>query len=117
MEKESLEQILLDQYHLSLRLSKKMKKARKIMGEDHLLIEFQNLNEKRTQFFEQVIEDKTLLHKKQKKKKQKSIDILAKNPIHEAWRSALKITFISYRIFGNYILNLYKKDKNEKNNS
>ena len=95
-----LDEILLDQLTVARHLAKKMRKARKVMGPDPSLIAFQDGNEKRIQFFESMINDKTLLHKKHKRKKRtKSIDILARNPVIEWYKIAFMATTFSYKMF------------------
>lgn len=120
---EELDHILLEQLHIARRTSVKMKKARKIMGDDAALMYFQESNRKRIEYFEYMIQDKKLLLKKinkKKKKKQKNPDVLARNPLYEAWRSAFMITFLTYKTFADYMTNYwvsFKKDKNEKNDN
>ena len=47
---EDLDHILLDQLNVAKLLNRKMKKARKIMGDDPSLVYFQEANEKRIQY-------------------------------------------------------------------
>ena len=76
-----LDEILLEQLHVARHIAKKMRKARRVMGLDPTLLTLQEMNEKKIRFFEYMIEDKTLLHKKikRKKKKEKDPDILARS--------------------------------------
>ena len=69
------------------------------MGLDPALLTFQEMNEKRIQFFESMIEDKTLLHKKVKKKKRdKDPDILARSTAYEWYRNVMMVTNIGYKM-------------------
>lgn len=111
---EDLDHILLAQLHVARRLGSKMKKAKKVMGDDPLLIELQKRNEKRIQFLEDMIEDKNILHKKVKKKKKENPDVLARNPFYEAWRATFMITMLSYRTFTEYMTSYWKNNKKEE---
>lgn len=110
-----LDDILLDQLHSARKLRKKMKRAKKIMMNDPIVDVFLNLNEKKIEYFEYMIEDKTLLHKKEKKKKKnRDLDILARNPVYEWYRTLLYMTVFSYKAFRNSMLDymsLLKKGK------
>ena len=71
-----LDEILHEQLHVARRIAKKMRKARKVMGPDPVLLFCQEANEKKIQFFESMISANTHLHKKHKrKKKEKNPDI------------------------------------------
>lgn len=104
---EELEQILLDQYHVSKHIGKRMKRARKLMGDDPLLIQFQGLNEKRTMFFESMIQNKQLLKKKKRKIKKRHHDLLARHPLVEMYKYAWMTTCYGYNMmiesFRNYV--------------
>ena len=115
---EELEQILLDQYHVSKHIGKRMKRARSLMGDDPLLIQFQGLNEKRTMFFESMIQNKQLMKKKKRKIKKRHHDLLARHPLVEMYKYAWMTTCYGYNIviesFKGF-RNLYRKNNNEKN--
>ena len=86
------------------------------MGPDPTLLTLQEMNEKKIQFFEYMIQDKTLLHKKikVKKKKQKDPDILARGTAHEWYRNFMVITTIGYKMMIDSVqayMSLYKKGK------
>jgi hypothetical protein len=92
-----------------------MRKARRVMGPDPTLLTLQVLNEKRTQYIENMISDKTLLRKKfKRKKKEKDPDILARSTTHMWYRNILMITNIGYNImvdsFQAY-MSYFRKDK------
>lgn len=95
-----LDYLLLDQLHVARRLKHKMKKAKRVMGEDPTLLTLQDMNEKRIQYLEYMIEDKTLLHKKvkRKKNKEKDPDILARGTAYEWYRNIMVATNIGYRM-------------------
>ena len=88
------------------------------MGPDPTLLTFQEMNEKRVQFFEFMIEDKTLLHKKIKKKKRdKDPDILARSTSYEWYRNFMMVSTIGYKMMmesiQTYTSLFYKKKDKE----
>ena len=95
-----LDKILLEQLQIARHMKNKMKKAKKVMGDDSTLIELQERNEKRVEYLESMIEDKTLLHKKVKrqKKKEKDPDILARSTSYEWYRNIMIASNIGYRM-------------------
>jgi hypothetical protein len=110
-----LDEILHEQLHFARHLAKKMRKARKVMGPDPYLLSCQAANEKRTQFFETMISDKTLLQKKYKrKKKEKNPDILARSTSYEWYRNFMVVSNIGYKMmvdsFQAY-MSYFRKDK------
>ena len=110
-----LDEILHEQLHVARHLAKKMRKARKVMGPDPSLIAFQDGNEKRIQFFETMINDKTLLQKKRKKKKvSKDPDILARSTPYEWYRNFMIVSNIGYKMMIESVqayMSLFKKGK------
>ena len=72
MEPESqfgdLDHILLDQLHHAKRSKKAVKRVKKLCPNDPLVLVGDELIDKRIQFFESMISDKTLLRKKHKRK-------------------------------------------------
>ena len=110
-----LDEILLEQLHVARHIAKKMRKARKVMGPDPYLLSCQEANEKRIQFFENMIDDKTLINKKHKrKKKEKDPDILARSTSYEWYRNFMMASNIGYKMmidsFQAY-MSLFRKDK------
>lgn len=110
-----LDEILHEQLHVARHIAKKMRKARRVMGPDPILLFCQEQNEKKIQFFENMINDKTLLHKKHKrKKKQKEPDILARSTSYEWYRSFMIASNIGYKMmvdsFQAY-MSYFRKDK------
>jgi hypothetical protein len=113
-----LDEILHEQLHVARHLAKKMRKARKVMGPDPYLLSCQEMNEKRIQFFESMINDKTLLQKKHKRKKQENPDILARSTSYEWYRNFMMASNIGYKMmvdsFQAYMSYFYnKKGKQE----
>jgi hypothetical protein len=113
-----LDEILHEQLHVARHLAKKMRKARRVMGPDPTLLICQDMNEKRIQFFENMIDDKTLLQKKHKRKKQENPDILARSTSYEWYRNFMMASNIGYKImvdsFQAYMSYFYnKKGKQE----
>ena len=53
-----VDEILLEQLQVAKHLAKKMRKARKMMGPDPSLLTLQEMNEKKIQFLEAMVEDK-----------------------------------------------------------
>ena len=103
---QDLDHVLLDQYHVSKHLGIKMKKARKLMGDDPLLLKFQESNAKRTQFFADMIEDKSLLKKKKKKIKSKHHDLLSKHPLVDWYKYTMIVTMYGYNVMMSSIKNV-----------
>ena len=94
-----LDEILLEQLHTARYLAKKMRKARRVMGLDPTLLTLQVMNEKKIQFYETMINDKTLLNKKHKrKKKEKNPDILARSTSYEWYRNFMLASNIGYKM-------------------
>ena len=111
-----LDEILLEQLHVARHLQKKMRKARRVMGPDPTLLYCQEMNEKKIQFFEYMVQDKTLLHKKikRKKNKEKDPDILARSTSYEWYRNFMIASNIGYKMmmesFQTY-MSYFRKDK------
>lgn len=86
------------------------------MGPDPTLLTLQEMNEKKIRYFEYMIEDKTLLHKKikRKKKKDKDPDILARSTSYEWYRNFMIASNIGYKMmvesFQTY-MSYFRKDK------
>lgn len=87
---------------------------KKLMPFEPLLMLGEQMAEGRMQFFETMIQNKELLNKKHKKKKQKDPDILARNPVYEWYRNALYVTVFSYKMFMDSVsgyMSYFKKGK------
>ena len=110
-----LDEILLEQLHTARYIAKKMRKARRVMGLDPTLLALQVINDKRIQFYETMINDKTMLQKKQKRKKvSKDPDILARSTPYEWYRNFMIASNIGYKMmidsFQAY-MSLFKRGK------
>ena len=84
------------------------------MPTEPLLIQGEEMIDKKMQFLESMISDKTLLLKKHRKKKEKDQDILARNPVYEWYRQALYVTVFSYKMFSDSVshyMSYFKKGK------
>jgi len=111
---KDLDHILIDQLHSAKSRMKLYKRLRKVMRNEHLLYVGEEMTDKRIQFFESMIQDKTLLHKKHKRKKRKDLDILAKNPIYDWYKTIFMATTFSYKMFTDSVtqyISYFKKGK------
>lgn len=100
---EDLDHILLEQLHNARKSQKVIKTAKKLLPTDNLVLTGEELVEKRIKYLESMIQDKSLLRKKHKKKKSKDIDILAKNPVYDWYKSIFMATTFGYRIMSDSI--------------
>lgn len=98
-----LDHILLDQLHAAKKNKKIVKRAKKLLPTDPLVLTGEILIEKRIQFFESMISDKSLLLKKHKRKKQKDLDILAKNPVYDWYKTIFMATTFGYKMFADSV--------------
>ena len=85
------------------------------MGPDPTLLTLQVMNEKKIQFFETMINDKTLLQKKHKRKKvSKDPDILARSTPYEWYRNFMIASNIGYKMMADSVqayMSYFKKGK------
>ena len=112
-----LDEILLEQLHNSMRNRKHLKRVSKLLRNDPQVEKGKLYIEGRIKFFETMIEDKSLLKKRPKRKKVKESDLLAKNPVYEWYRTLTYITLFSYKAFvesATSYMSYFKKDNNEK---
>lgn len=72
MEEETLDQILLEQLHAAKNGHKLIKRLKKLIKNDPGVDALQHQNKIRIEFFENMIQDKSLLVKKIKKKHKQS---------------------------------------------
>ena len=73
--------------------------------------------ENKIKFFENMIEDKELIKKKMKRKKQCDPDIFARSPIYTWYRDTIILTNIGYKFFidiAQSYISLYTGKKKEK---
>lgn len=111
---DELDHILLDQLHAAKRSKRVIRRAKKLLPTDSLVHVGEILVDKRIEFFEGMIADKTLLHKKHRKKKTKDIDILAKNPVYDWYKAIFMVTTFSYRMITDSVfqyMSYFKKGK------
>jgi len=112
---DELDLILLEQLHQSRRNKKTIKRVRKLLKNDPAIDKGEEYIDGRITFFETMIQNKSLLSKKQKKKKRnKDPDILARNPFYEAYRQALYVTVFGYKMFTDSVsgyMSYFKKGK------
>ena len=112
---DELDLILLEQLHQSRRNKKTIKRVKKLLKDDPAVDKGEEYIDNRIAFFESMIQNKSLLSKKQKKKKRnKDPDILARNPFYEAYRQALYVTVFGYKMFTDSVsgyMSYFKKGK------
>jgi len=114
MEEETLDQILLEQLHAAKNGHKLIKRLKKLIKNDPGVEALHHQNKIRIEFFENMIQDKSLLIKKLKKKKQKQSDLLARNPFYEAYRLTIFATLYGYNVLSQSIKNyttFFRKEK------
>jgi hypothetical protein len=112
-----LDEILLEQLHNSMRNRKHLKRVSRLLKNDPVVEKGKLYIEGRIKFFETMIEDKSLLNEKPKRKKVRESDLLAKNPVYEWYRTVMYITLFSYKTFvesATSYMSYFKKDNNEK---
>lgn len=112
---DELDLILLEQLQQSRRNKKTLKRVRKLLRIDPAIDKGEEYVDGRIAFFETMIQNKSLLHKKQKKKKRnKDPDILARNPVYEMYRQALYVTVFGYKMLTDSVsgyMSYFKKGK------
>ena len=111
---DELDLILLEQLQQCRKNKKTIKRVRKLLKNDPVVDKGEEYIDNRITFFETMIQDKTLLHKKHKKKKGKDPDILARNPVYDMYRQALYVTVFSYKMLSDSVSNYmsyFKKGK------
>ena len=115
MEEETLDQILLEQLHAAKNGHKLIKILKKLIKNDPGIDALQHQNKIRIEFFENMIQDKSLLVKKLKKKKHKQSDLLSRNPVYEAYRLTVFISIYGLNLLTQTIKNYtYTFKKNDK---
>lgn len=118
MEEKDLDHILLDQLHAAKKSKKTVQKLKSMYKNDPELINGEKRIDKRIKFFEDMIQDKSILKKKLPKKKQKENDFLYKNIWVEAYKYTAFVSFYGYNVLSEYVKNYYsyfKRSNNEKN--
>lgn len=105
---DELDSILLEQLQIVRKSKKVLNRHRKILGNDPEIVKGEYLVNKKIEFLESMINDKTLLHKRQRKKKEKDKDILARSIYYEWYRNIFFTTTIGYRMLMDYMSNFRK---------
>ena len=111
---DELDEILLDQLHNAKRRKKLIKRLKKLFKTEHLLYVGDEMIDRKIQFFEYMIQDKSLLLRKPKKVKIQQSDLLARNPLYEWYRNTLFVTTFSYKFITDSLsqyMSYFKKDK------
>ena len=112
---DELDIILLEQLHQARRNKKTIKRVRKLLSNDPIIDKGDEYIDGRIAFFETMIQNKSLLDKKQKKKKRnKDPDILARNPVYEMYRQTLYFTVFGYKMLSDSVsgyMSYFKKGK------
>ena len=112
---DELDLILLEQLHQSRRNKKTIKRVRKLLKNDPAIDKGEEYIDGRIAFFETMIQNKSLLSKKQKKKKRnRDPDILARNPAYEMYRQVLYVTVFGYKMLTDSVsqyMSYFKKGK------
>jgi len=110
---EDLDEILLDQLNSARKTAKLIKKLKKYYKNEPRVLECEKNNNLRQQFFENMIENKSILNKKIRKKKINN-DILKNNVFYTTCRYFFTVTIINYNLLSeitkNYFV-LLRKDK------
>jgi hypothetical protein len=111
---DDLDHILLCQYHATKRQLKLIKRIKKLLKNDPKVDDVEYQSKMKLQFFEDMIEDKTLLDSKPPKVK-KEEDVLDKNPVYTMYKNTMMFTMFGYKVFSDamqtYLSAFYKKDK------
>ena len=112
---DELDLILLEQLQQARRNKKTIKRVRKLLKSDPAIDKGEEYIDGRITFLESMIQDKSLLHKKQKKKKRnRDPDILARNPAYEMYRQVLYVTVFGYKMLSDSVsqyMSYFKKGK------
>ena len=112
---DELDLILLEQLQQARRNKKTIKRVRKLLSNDPAIDKGEEYIDGRIAFFETMIQNKSLLDKKQKKKKRnKDPDILARNPVYEMYRQKLYFTVFGYKMLSDSVsgyMSYFKKGK------
>lgn len=96
---DELDHILLEQLQQSRRNKKTIKRVRKLLINDPAVDKGEEYIDGRIAFFEAMIQNKSLLdNKKKKKKRNRDPDILARNSVYEWYRNVFYVTFFGYRM-------------------
>ena len=116
---EELDHILMLQLHSARKTNKMIKRLKKIMKLKEL-DEVEEANLLRQQFFESMVNNKSLLKKNKIKKIEKNKDVLDKNVFYYLYRNTIMASAFGYMYFSaaiqKYWNYYFSRDDNEKNN-
>lgn len=110
---EDLDHILLDQLHAMKRNMKLIKKLKKLFPKNKDIEEVEKANKLRQEFFESMIENKSILDKKLKKK-EKVEDVLDRNPMYYLYRNTIMTAAFGYMFFVNSIQKYWEQFKDKE---
>jgi hypothetical protein len=112
---EELDHILVEQLNSTRKSLKVLKRHQKLMPTDPKIKEGIVLIQNKINFFEEMIENKELIHKKRKKKKECDPDILSRGVIHTWYRNVFFLSTFGYRMLlrstQDYLSLLSKKEE------
>lgn len=112
---EELDYILVQQLNNTKKSLRKVKRLQKLMPDDIHLHKGIKIIENKIMFFESMIENKELIKRRVKKKKECDPDVLARSMIHTWYRNAFFVSTIGYRMMletaQDYMSMFTKKDK------
>ena len=97
-----MDHILAHQYQAARRRLKYVKTLRSLTADNKNLDVVEHQIHKEMKFFENMIHDKSLLHKKLKIKKHRVEDVLAKNFFRQSMKNVFAYTNLTYRIVACY---------------
>ena len=95
---EELDHILAEQLHNTRKALKVLKRHDRLMPNDPNIKKGLTYIENKIKFFEGMIQNKELIKKKPKKKKECDPDILARGMLHTWYRNAFFVSTIGYRM-------------------
>ena len=107
-----LDEILLSQYHSAKKTMKALQRIKKIFPENKESLEAEQANKFRQEFFKSMIDNKDILTKKPKKK-EKTEDILDKNPMFYIYRNTIMAAAFGYMYFTSYIQKYWEQFRKE----
>jgi hypothetical protein len=112
---DELDIILLEQLHQARKSKKTIKRVRKLLKNDPVMDKGEEYIDNRITFLESMIQNKSLLHKRHRKKKRnRDPDILSRSPVYEMYRHTLYFTVFGYKMLTDSVKNYmsyFKKGK------
>ena len=112
-----LDEVLLDQIYVARRNRKLLGRYEEILPNDAALEAGKSVLDARIAFLEGMVEDKSLLTQRLRRKKPQADDILKCNPVFEWWRTTMYVTVFGsqmlYRSMVRYMFGLRQNKKAE----